>query len=248
MSFFLLGFYGITRLPHLFQAEPNCKVEGKWEIPGKNTYHTGLSHMTQGAGTQSNGRPNDLETWTQLFKNEALLAGVVYLFLCCSPDTNRFVPQNQNLDFLCSLFPKMSFVPLFPVPLFPSFQAFVPLFPRNKCPCCHVPQTPGRASRMGLTKINRTNKWMKGQKLSARMACSFTSLLWRTFFHFWPTGASGILESLEEKMPLTLWEWMLMTNEQPHDKTNKWLCPAKTQISLGICPVWSVFTVRSMGS
>ena len=31
----------------------------------------------------------------------------------------------------------------------------------------------------------------------------------------------------------------------PHDKTNKMACaPAKTQISLGIRPVWSVFTVR----
>ena len=28
--------------------------------------------------------------------------------------------------------------------------------------------------------------------------------------------------------------------EPPHDKTNKMtVCPAKTQISLGICPVWS---------
>ena len=32
-------------------------------------------------------------------------------------------------------------------------------------------------------------------------------------------------------------------------KPTKWpLRPAKTQISLGICPVWSVFAVRSMGS
>ena len=31
-----------------------------------------------------------------------------------------------------------------------------------------------------------------------------------------------------------------MKNEPPHDKTNKMtVCPAKTQISLGICPVWS---------
>ena len=31
-------------------------------------------------------------------------------------------------------------------------------------------------------------------------------------------------------------------------KQTKWpVCPAKTQISLGICLVWSVFTVRSMG-
>ena len=39
------------------------------------------------------------------------------------------------------------------------------------------------------------------------------------------------------------------TNEPPHDKTNKMTVrPAKTQISLGIHPVWSVFDVRSMGS
>ena len=29
-------------------------------------------------------------------------------------------------------------------------------------------------------------------------------------------------------------------------KPTKWLRPAKTQISLGICPVWSVFAVHSM--
>ena len=35
----------------------------------------------------------------------------------------------------------------------------------------------------------------------------------------------------------------------PHDKTNKMTVrPAKTQINLGIHPVWSVFSVRSMGS
>ena len=32
-------------------------------------------------------------------------------------------------------------------------------------------------------------------------------------------------------------------------KSTKWsVLPAKTQISLGICPVWSVFAVRSVGS
>ena len=37
--------------------------------------------------------------------------------------------------------------------------------------------------------------------------------------------------------------------EPRHDKTNKMTVrPAKTQISLGIRPVWSVFAVRSMGS
>ena len=38
-------------------------------------------------------------------------------------------------------------------------------------------------------------------------------------------------------------------NEPPHDKTNKMTVrPVMTQISLGIRPVWSVFTVCSMGS
>ena len=38
-------------------------------------------------------------------------------------------------------------------------------------------------------------------------------------------------------------------NEPPHDRTNKMdVRQAKTQISLGIRPVWSVFTVRYMGS
>ena len=37
--------------------------------------------------------------------------------------------------------------------------------------------------------------------------------------------------------------------EPPHDKTNKMTVhPANTQISLGIRPVWSVFSARSMGS
>ena len=37
--------------------------------------------------------------------------------------------------------------------------------------------------------------------------------------------------------------------EPPRDKTNKVnVRPAKTQISLGIQPIWSVFAVRSMGS
>ena len=39
------------------------------------------------------------------------------------------------------------------------------------------------------------------------------------------------------------------TNEPPHDKTNNVAVrQAKTQISLGIRPVWSVFAVRWMGS
>ena len=38
-------------------------------------------------------------------------------------------------------------------------------------------------------------------------------------------------------------------HEPQHDKTNKvTVRPAKTQISLGILQVWSVFPVRLMGS
>ena len=34
--------------------------------------------------------------------------------------------------------------------------------------------------------------------------------------------------------------WFLKVHELWHNKTNKkTVCPAKTQISLGICPVWS---------
>ena len=41
----------------------------------------------------------------------------------------------------------------------------------------------------------------------------------------------------------------LVIYEPLHDKTNKMNVPlAKTQISLGIRPVWSVFAVRSVGN
>ena len=40
------------------------------------------------------------------------------------------------------------------------------------------------------------------------------------------------------------WSLRMSINEPPHDKTNKMTVHlAKTKISLGICPVWSVFTV-----
>ena len=52
------------------------------------------------------------------------------------------------------------------------------------------------------------------------------------------------------------WSWwwtdddkILFDIDLPHDKTNKMTVgQAKTQISLGIRPVWSYFAVRSMGS
>ena len=42
----------------------------------------------------------------------------------------------------------------------------------------------------------------------------------------------------------------IMTNDLSRlmTKWTKWVRPAKTQISLSICPVWLVFAVRSMGS
>ena len=47
------------------------------------------------------------------------------------------VPQKQNLDFLCSLFPKIACVPLFP--LFLGLFSPVPL---KKCPCSPFPKNP----------------------------------------------------------------------------------------------------------
>ena len=44
-------------------------------------------------------------------------------------------------------------------------------------------------------------------------------------------------------------ELVMSAFELAHDKTNKMTVrPAKTQISLGIRPVWSVSAVHSMGS
>ena len=44
---------------------------------------------------------------------------------------------------------------------------------------------------------------------------------------------------------LLVWDCMCISYEPPHDKTsNVVVRPAKTQISLGIRPVWSVFAVR----
>ena len=62
----------------------------------------------------------------------------------CSP-----VPQNQNLDFLCWLFPKIAFSPLFP-----SFLDFVPLLPWNKCPLSPVHPNPWE----GLKNDSRRNR------------------------------------------------------------------------------------------
>ena len=50
----------------------------------------------------------------------------------------------------------------------------------------------------------------------------------------------------------SLGENMILITEPPHDKTNNVVvCPAKTQVSLGICPVWSESSLsawRKLGS
>ena len=50
----------------------------------------------------------------------------------------------------------------------------------------------------------------------------------------------GILDKLSIEKGKNSISPLAFTNEPPHDKTNKMTVrPAKTQISLGICPVWS---------
>ena len=59
-----------------------------------------------------------------------------------------------------------------------------------------------------------------------------------------PTGLSPFVGHLRSLIKLKC-----STYEPPHDKTNRMTVrPAKTQISVGIHPVWSVFAVRSMVS
>ena len=76
--------------------------------------------------------------------DEAIPGG--YLFPC-SPEINWLVPlfpKNRKFVFLCSLFPNIVFVPLFPSKFglcSPEINALFPLFPK----------TPGRAWMMAQT-------------------------------------------------------------------------------------------------
>ena len=79
-----------------------------------------------------------------------------------------------------------------------------------------------------------TKKW-KSQVLNSQILMEWCPIImkilkiWRQLCHS-PTSYSSLFEP-------------------QHDKTNKVsVCPAKTRISLGIRPVWSVFAVRLMGS
>ena len=60
------------------------------------------------------------------------------------PSKNGLVPPKQNLDFLCSMFPKLSVFPLFLGLCSPEKNALVPLFP----------QTPGSASKLNTPKYS----------------------------------------------------------------------------------------------
>ena len=58
-----------------------------------------------------------------------------------------------------------------------------------------------------------------------------------------------LLAFLKVILVLTRYSVWSRKMSRDNDKTNKMsLRPAKTQISLGIRPVWSEFAVRSMGS
>ena len=55
---------------------------------------------------------------------------------------------------------------------------------------------------------------------------------------FWWVATTYILWRTAENCLLIITKYLL--DEPPHEKINKWsVRPAKTQISLGICPVWS---------
>ena len=63
---------------------------------------------------------------------------------CCILPLEKMglVPQKQNLDFVCSQFPKIACVPLFPL-----FLGFLfPCSPEKKMPLFPCPESPGRTS------------------------------------------------------------------------------------------------------
>ena len=70
--------------------------------------------------------------------------------------------------------------------------------------------------------------------------CTYTFLLHSVYSHFRIHDTERLLCFVDTNRE---------TDEPRHDKTNKvTVCPAKTQISLVIRPVWLDFTVRSIGS
>ena len=79
------------------------------------------------------------------------------------------------------------------------------------------------------------------------MFCQDTLTLGAFFVHFWFDWNSP--DQFSRRLTIIIQRFQTDSPNQSepwHDKTNKMsVRPAKTQISLGIRPVWSVFTVRS---
>ena len=94
----------------------------------------------------------------------------------------------------------------------------------------------------GLTWVDL---WMgqKITKLLATVGCEICIKLWNKKIYLKPTLSW---------LPCSVCSKLLLTFESPHDKTNNVAVhPAKTQISLGIRPVWSESSLsawRKLGS
>ena len=92
---------------------------------------------------------------------------------------------------------------------------------------------------------------MYGVKSIAPVPAGFvsTEVMFTNFESIWTPNSVNIVITQGGLGHIDRMFKKVITDEPPHDKTNKMtVCPAKTQISLGICPVRSVFAARSMGS
>ena len=98
-----------------------------------------ITYRGSGCNTLSHSGLANVKTQKRMFypfNIEAPPGGGCYLFPCSSKKKwpCSFVPPKQNLDFLCSLFPKIACVPLFPLFLglcSPDKIALVPRFPKT---------------------------------------------------------------------------------------------------------------------
>ena len=69
----------------------------------------------------------------------------------------------------------------------------------------------------------------------------FMQKLFKCGFHIsWEWNKKYSPKYMVYRHPHSTSHWSWSTFEPPHDKTNKMtVCPVETQISLGVCPVWS---------